>query len=268
MGDVLITTPTVIGFHQTVSGPATYSWAEALDTGTWFATPLHLVQYIIYKWNSSIPGGQASATIETDPDSTNYGKISITPDTGLGTISSALIEIGDTTVAAECGLSGTLTAHNSLTAIPYILAPLWPLHFYERETEALTGYASPAHDGTPYSFFGHFREKVSVGVSIDRTVNSFSEFTRWRTLWNKRWGAGRAVTLYCDRTLVQTSYDGASELADAEALVLESPPTDKLRARRMVDWKEYIDKQETFTFGVRKPLLQVGDTAMDHAGGP
>ena len=258
MGDVLFTAAsTVVSITHTVSGPTSYAWTETFYRGTWFSSPLALIQYMVEKWNESIPGGQMTARLVTD-DEAPSAIIEITPDTGLGTITALTFAIADATVAGECGLTGASqnfgavsAAFNLSDTLDYSLIPTWPIHAYERGGEPLSGYASRAHDGTTYSYAGNWRSTVDLGVTLDRRDGVYTEFQLWRNLWARRWAAGRAVTFYLDEADLPTEWD--EDLTDADVLVVAATPG-QLGGRRSIDWNDsHAEVRDVYTFALYRP---------------
>jgi len=258
MGDVLFTAAsTVVSITHTVAGPTSYVWTETFYRGTWFSSPLALIQYMVEKWNEANPGGAMSARLVTT-DEAPSGIIEITPDIALGTITALTFVIADATVASECGLSGTSqnfgavsAAFNMSLPLAYSLIPTWPIYAYERGVEPLSGYASRSHDGTTYSFAGNWRSTVSLGVTLDMRDGDYTEFQLWRSLWARRWAAGRAVTFYMDEADLPSEWD--EDLTDADVLVVAATP-DRLGGRRSIDWNSaHAELRDVYTFALYRP---------------
>lgn len=269
MGDVLFTAAsTVVSVTHTVSGPTTYTWTETFYRGTWFSSPLALIQYMVEKWNESVPGGAMSARLVTTTSATtfarpsytgeSYARIEITPDTGFGTITALTFAIADSDIAYECGLTSTSqnfgavsAAFNFTRGIYYSLIPTWPIHRYERGVEPLSGYATRAHDGTTYSYAGNWLSTVDLGVTLDRRDNDYTEFANWRALWGRRWAAGRAVTFYLDEADLPTEWD--EDLTNADVLVVASTP-DRLTGRRSIEWNDaHAEMRDAYQFALYRP---------------
>lgn len=268
MGDVLFTAAsTVVSITHTVSGPTSYTWTETFYRGTWFSSPLALVQYMVEKWNEANPGGAMSARLVTDTAVDayigssliqTYARIEITPDTSLGTITALTFAIADSAIAYECGFTSTSqnfgavsAAFNLTRGIYYSLIPTWPIHVYERGVEPLSGYAARAHDGTTYSYAGNWRSTVDLGVTLDRRGADYGEFQLWRGLWARRWAAGRAVTFYLDEADLPSEWD--EDLTDADVLVVASTP-DRLGGRRSVEWNDaHAELRDVYTFALYRP---------------
>lgn len=257
MGDVLVTSATVtLTMSVTVSGPTTYVYSTTLYRGSWFATPLSLIQYLVEKWNESgTPDGLGAWGACLCGTS---GRIRLTPDLSYGAITAASLTISDAVIAEECGLEATtqnLGAIGTAVCLPnamsFFLSPVWPIHAYERGVEPLSGYASRSHNGTTYSFAGNWRSTVSLGVTLDMRDGDYTEFQLWRTLWARRWAAGRAVTFYMDEADLPSEWD--EDLTDADVLVVASTP-DRLGGRRSIDWNSaHAELRDVYTFALYRP---------------
>lgn len=253
MGDILFRSATAVGISLTVAGPTTYSWTLTLDSGTWFSSGLSFLQWMVQSWNSSIPGGQMSVTLVTDPLDSNYGKYAFVPETGLGTVNEFKIQAPG--VFSDLGLSSadhdlgsdTLTKYSG--AIPVVLSPYWPPSAYSRGVDNLTGYSGQAHSGKVYSVAGLAQSKVTLGLALDRS-SSFDESKAYMRLLRDRWSRGRAVTLYLDASNLPTSW--SSTVSNAE--VLELPSNDqRANFSRMMENRELINYTEPTTFVRRMP---------------
>lgn len=260
MGDVLFRQDCTVGFTMTVStGPTTYAYTLDLRAGSWFATPLVFWQYVVAQWNAAMPGGagQASVTLETDPDLANYGKIAITPDDGWGTITSIGVSCTDTTVYPDIGLAATTytTSGSSVFYLPVVLrcflTPVWPAVSYERSGSNRTGNVARAHDGTVYSIVGTYQETVSLSLALDRRSQTYDEITDFLRIWRERWARGRAVTFYLDREDIETTSSATVDYGD---VLLLSDAQTRIDFSRTIDYKEFQDKLSSVTFVVRTPL--------------
>lgn len=269
MGDVLFTAAsTTLSITHTVAGPTSYTWSTTVYRGTWFSSPLALVQYMVEKWNEANPGGAMSARLVTNtvvdtyasPSffGETYAQIEITPDAGFGTITALTFAISDSSIAYECGFTGTSQnygavsgAFNLTRGIYYSLIPTWPIHAYERGVEPLSGYATRAHDGTTYSYAGNWRSTVSLGVTLDRRDDDYTEFSNWRALWAGRWAAGRSVTFYLDEADLPSEWD--EDLTNADVLVVSATP-DRLTGRRSIEWNDaHAEVREPVRFALYRP---------------
>ncbi|MEK9721981.1 MAG: hypothetical protein VW405_00675, partial [Rhodospirillaceae bacterium] len=245
--------------------PVTLSWSTTFYRGTWFASPLSLVQYMVDGWNDA-HGGTMTATLSTDTatatyDSVDtYAAIHITLPSVLGTYTAFTFAIADSAIARECGFNSTSQNYSAsanlgnfdLTyGVRYSLIPTWPCQPYTRSVEPLSGYAARAHDGTTYSYAGNWRRLVDLGVTLDRRDNDYTEFSLWRALWAERWGAGRAVTFYMDEADLPTSW--SEELTNTDVLVVSSTP-DRLTGRRSIDWNDaHAEVRDPIPFALYLP---------------
>lgn len=254
MGDILFREEATVFIKETVSaGPTTYSWAEAFPAGTWFSSPLALLQYMVAGWNSESFGGGMGVTLDSDPESAHYRQFVFQPDPGPGTITAFNVLIPQ--VYADCGLSsadhnlGSGSSIKYSSEAPYVLTPFWPPAQYAHAVENLTGYGDLAHDGTAYSMAGTSQRKVTLSVALDRSSGSFAETTLWMRLWRDRWTRGRAVTFFMDRSALPLDWD--ADLVDADVLELPSSG-ESLDFTRMIELKETINYSKPVEFVHRK----------------
>lgn len=266
LGDILFTTTANCSVSMTVTGPTTYTWSATFERGTWFASALHLWQYMANQWNlSAAPaaGGQMTVTLVSDPEDTNYRKFLITPDTGYGTITAisfvvegVYLDMGMT--ADTWNYGATSGAFYTVNQATHLMTPYWPLREYTRGVDTLSGYADRAQDGTPYSLAGATQETVQVGVSLERT-SDYAETDLWLTLWLDRWSRGRAVTLYVDREDLPTAW--ATTVGRADVLVL-TQARKSIDFKRLVEYKEVQDAMESVQFGIKPawPITSYGQS--------
>lgn len=252
LGDILLLDSTAVVVSMTVAGPTVYSANVTYAPGTWFASPLHWLQHIVYTWNQSMPGaaGAMTAGIESDPTSANHGKLYVNPDTGWGTITALTFTIPNNWV--DLGLSSgswALGASPPLTytpnAVPSMFGPLWPLASMDRTVEVLSGYTARATNGTAYSVAGATQEMLTLGVNIDRS--DYTEVHAWRDLFDTHWTRGRSVVFYLDRLDLPAEW--YTYLDGGEPLVLTNQQK-SLDFSRMIDYTESQDKTSA-NFGIR-----------------
>lgn len=255
MGDILFTVDVTCTITLTVAGPTVYADSVNVAKGTWFASPLHFMQYLVSEWNASIPGGQMSVTFVSDPEDANYRKLAFVPETGLGTVTQFNIAIP--TYWSEFGLSSASTnlgagssTKYSPSAVPNTMTLFWPVASYNRRVDTVLGYSEYAEDGTIYSTAGPTQDVVELSFALDR-YQDYSEPTYWRGLWLTRWSVGRSVAFYLDNATLPTSW--STSLGDGLSLVSEK--VDSLDFERMVDRTEAIDYTRVHGFLVRQSRL-------------
>lgn len=238
LGDVIFTAPATASITLVVSGPATYTHNVSIAAGTWFASPLALLELLVSAWNDSIPGGQMSVTWVSDPDDANYGKFAVVPETGLGTVTSLTFAIPE--VFAACGLasasvnlgSGSSTKYTS--AAPHAMTFFWPVAVYNRRVDVLSGYSAYAEDGTVYAVEGAHQETHELSFALDR-YGGYSEVDAWLGLWLSHWSRGRSVYF--------TLGDGGI------SLVCEAQ--ERLDFSRLIEQTNSLDYTATITFRER-----------------
>lgn len=256
MGDILIPSNLTCSVSLTVSTPTTYAVSVVLQKGDWFASALHMFQYLVKAWNDSIPGGQMTVTLVTDSASANFGKFAVTPDATLGTVTAFVV--GVPSVYASLGLSSashSLGAGSTVKytgAVPYVLVPFWPPMSYNSRIDTLQGSVDRAEDGTVYSTAGVSQVGVSLALALDR-YQGYSETTTWLSLWLDIWSRGRSVVFYMDADGLPVS--SAATLSNGQSLVCENQ--DGLDFTRLVDYSVAADYTKVVELLLRKP--QAGD---------
>lgn len=265
LGDILFRASTVLEITVTVAGPTTYTWTDTVLPGTWFASALHLWQYMVYQWNQNMPAaaGQMAVTLVSDPEDANYGKFLITPDLGWGAISDMQFEVGSQ--YAEMGITdgggswstGPEAGAFYTVAAQHILSPYWPPREYTRGMDALNGYSALSQDGTAYSIAGTSQETVKLSITVDRN-SDYTETDAWVALWADRWTRGRAVTFYMDRSDLPTVW--AATVGRADVLTLAE--ADKsIDFKRLVEYKEVQDTTDgTFVIKPAWPVTDYGQS--------
>jgi len=259
MGDILFRQDATLKIGIIIAGPTTYEFTVAVRQGTWFAHALAFWQYLINVWNNGMyltwtTYGTMAVSLDTDPDSANYLKVMITPDSGWGVLTSTYFEVPG--VYADLGLAstpydmGAVTVPTSVGTLPYVLAPVWPPVTYERGVSNLSGASGRSHDGTVYSTVGAFQETVNLVLALDRREQRYDEVTDFITLWRERWCRGRSVSFYLDRETMPTVTQPT--IGSGDVLVLVSNQ-DKIDFTRTIAYKEFQDKMADIVFGIKTP---------------
>lgn len=257
MGDIVIPSDITCSITLVVSGPTTYTQPVVLQQGDWFASALHLLQYLVDYWNDSIPGGQMSVTLVTDHEDAHFGKFAVVPETGLGSVTSLTVSIPS--IYAQLGLSsaahdfgsGSSTKYSGV--VPYVLTPYWPAASMNYKIEVHQGVTERAEDGTVYSTAGVAQDGLSLGLTLDR-YQGYSETLAWLSLWTERWSRGRSVVFYLDNSNLPTAW--ATTLSNAYSLVAAEQGS--LDFTRLVEYSKAADYTKPSDFLVRKP--RYGDT--------
>lgn len=242
LGDVVFTAAATASITLVVSGPTSYANSESIAAGTWFASPLHLLEWLVAQWNASIPGGQMSVTWVSDPDDANYGKFAVVPETGLGTVTSLTFAIPE--VFAACGLAsasvdlGAGSSTKYTGAAPSAMTFFWPVALYNRRVDVLSGYSAYAEDGTVYSMEGAHQETHELSFALDR-YGGYDEVDAWLGLWLSHWSRGRSVFFALDN----------NDLGAGVSLVCEAQ--DRLDFRRLIEQTNSLDYTAAITFRER-----------------
>ena len=256
MGDVLFKEDVTIKVGITVSGPTTYEWTQSIRQGTWFANALVFWQYIVAQWNTFVVGGTMSVSAELDPDAAGYGSITLSPDSGWGTLVSTYFEVPGAYL--EVGLaSATLDIGSAFVPTvvanpPGWLVPCWPPTTYERGVSNLTGSSERGHDGTVYSVSGQFQETRVLGLALDRRSQNFDEVNDFIGIWRDYWCRGRSVTYYLDREDIPTV--SQDTIGSGDILVLTGHQ-DRIDFSRVIAYKEFQNKTSDITLGVRPSVV-------------
>lgn len=252
MGDVVFTASVTANITLTVSGPTTYSTNVAIAAGTWFASALHAMQYIVNEWNTD-HSGQMTVTLVSDPIDANYAKLAFVPETGLGTVTAFSVTIptffssfGFATATTALG-SGTSTKYTP-AVVPYVLTPYWPLAVYERGMDTIaSGYSGYAEDGTVYSVAAAPQERLTLSFALDR-YQDYAETTVWLTIWTGIWSRGRSVAFYLNRDDLPAAW--SSDIGPG-GVSLVSEKIEALEFTRLVDRTNAVDYTKAHPFLVR-----------------
>lgn len=247
MGDVVFYTGGTASITMTVAGPTVYAHSEVIAPGTWFASPLHFWQWLVAQWNAATSGDDMSVTLVADPEDANYRKFEVTPETGLGTITSLVVAIPE--VYAACGLASAsedLGAGNTVkytSAAPFVLTFFWPVAVYNRRVDVMSGYSTYAEDGSIYSTEGEHQEMHELSFALDR-YNGYNEAIWWVSLWTYYWARGRSVAFYLDNLSLPTAW--TDDLGEGISLVSE--PVNDLSFDRLVEQTNSIDYSALASF--------------------
>lgn len=255
MGDILFRSDVTLRIGIIRTGPVTDEQQIEIRQGTWFANALVFWKYLIDAWNTTYVGGTMAVSIDTDPDSATYRKITVTPDSGFGTLISTYFDVPD--AYADVGLPtavydmGSVYVPTIVGEVPYLLTPVWPPTVYTRSANNLTGETKRAHDGSVYSVAGGFQESVNLGLALDRRDQRFDEVDDFIQLWRERWCRGRAVTFYLDRENMPTV--NQATIGEGDVLVL-SGHQDRISFSRVIPYLEFQDALSEVAFSVRTPI--------------
>ena len=263
MGDVIIPASTGLAWYieiLTDDGGSDFYWSGSY-ANVWFASPLQVVLHAIESFNAAT-GEQVTVGMVTDPDDSDFGKIQLTGyttdiDFGFGGADHEWNTILGITGSSAYSNSATLTFD---TPPDSFFGPVWPIPEYTRGVKAI-GKRDVAADGSIYTHTGMYQETRNLGVQLDRRDNDFTEFEKWRLLWEERWRVGRSVTFYPNSDSLPSGIPSTGDylvVGSADVLVIDAPR--ELMATMLIPHKQMTDVQQTTQFYVKMPEpLNAGD---------